>query len=468
MTTTSHSSPEVYPFASCLDTVVVHVPLDSLPIPRFDDEHARAVGRNGVAWEIAPGIRAEVGTQASGASRDADGLDGSVRVTLGPAILWSRTLAEIAALHPWLGCGELYAVHVAFDYRVIPLGPPADHLNKAEGLPSSHAHSAVVRGWVGDTHVLYELDRIGRSHSNPHFKGIDGATLYRGAADKGVQACLYYKTADHETCAGKVPHYLPLWNGTDWRGIVCGCGEHRQAALWSRCPLCAEVLRYDPVVRLEIRFPRVYLAEKSASLRFADAERAYQWSLHTLAMRAFTRTGSEPLPRSKPRDHVRSRFPWRRPRSTPGADRLTVTRADPTLTGVRRHHRDMRLSHERKLAAAALAETMQEYRHLTDDARDDDTPDPLTMAMTIARHERDSRHSAIHRIRSAVDAIAALHDAPRNVTLHTSSEHRIHRAALRSALRVLARLCFDIEIGASDVDYQSLLRVLLSTEQPTD
>lgn len=391
-------------FAVNLDTVVAHVLSDHAPTPPDD---AKRVGSSGVAWDVCDGLRCEVGTQHAGAA---------TRVTLGPAMLWRTPISGILAEHPWLGGAELFQVHVAADFLASEAPAPCDFLGR--GSLATYPHSREPVAWVVDTHVIYELNKLGRAGSAYIARG-DGASAWRGSREKSIQSLFYYKTARGERTSAAVPHYLPVWSGTRWRGIVCDCGKRSGVPLWSTCATCGSVVRYDSVLRNEIRFPRRYLSKKS--LLINDAESAIPWAYNCLARKAYTRPEF---------------FPWTWPKH-PGSERLTVTPSDPTLDGLKRHHADMLTHHSRGLSAAQEASSPADYRSAM--RADDDALSAALEAVTYHRQRADNLSACL---RDVISSLTAEHSDGRNVTRMTRQEHAAYRRGLARALALLERVEF--------------------------
>lgn len=401
------------PLCGNLDTVYAH----GAPTLPPDDATPHASG--GYSWSPAPGVRAEVGTWNAG--RD-------TRYTIGPAALWSVPMRDIAASLPPIR--EVYGFHYAVDFHV-PRECTVPVLRSStwgSTIVDSHRHSRHAADLIENTLVRWQRCRKGkRAGLGGIRRGYDGSTVWRGARET-QQTCLYLKTADHERCAGQVPHYLDTWTAHGYPGLVCDCGPSdldmvpplpsMSGAYKSTCPRCQTPVRWSPVVRLEQRFGRPYTKGHALSLLDVE-ERAANFAAASLGVRLTT---------SAPQV-------WRFGQVRP--ERLTVSDSDRSIEGLLRYHSAMARHHVTAFDSLAMRCDAEDRLGLAPETLKNMEAAIFDSSATTARAAVAGHGDTVARVRDAIDGLRDLAATPRNPRLRDAREHRNYVAGLREAIRAL-------------------------------
>lgn len=274
-----------------LDTLVVHRPRRALRDLEFAGAGEWERCGRGQRRELKEGAAVEIGTKDSGPTCE--------RWTIGPAQLWRRTIDDIGEEFGLLSA-DLYRVDVARDIDaadhdrgcgvpVLPLSP-AVRQRCVSRVVKRHGRPVEVSG-------LFPLSRPALSLVEAHALAWaagrpatvselktpgDDWWISRGAREKTTSLTVYHKTSTNPRYQRNILHYAPLWWRAGWPGAVCGCGAttaipgphvERGRVVIARCEVCGIAVRWSPVVRQEVRFPRVRLVGR----RWADLKHALGW-----------------------------------------------------------------------------------------------------------------------------------------------------------------------------------------------
>lgn len=361
-----------------IDTVVVAT-ADGPAIPESGITSA------GARWDVAPGVTIELGTPNTHKVSDDKGRPLPFRTTLGPEVLWHASLEAIEARAPWLAGGRLMQVHVCRDwYARDPYTQLPGEDFSADLRPfSPYLHAGVAQ--LLRCRTAWLAGRPARLSALLNGRPSEGATLYRGRREKAISCVVYHKTARHKTCDRLVPVYSDAWAAHGWPAGHLMCSLCRTLAPCSGLTLYADHCRarvdgqtirgvwmFPPVMRQETRWPSRYLRGR----RWSDLRFALGWPAEVAAW------DKTPL-RYESNRYAQFEPPRQR-------------RSAKLLTGLLKHHQDMRLHHDER--AAWL---------LTMGVRPPDDPLPVGQALARAAAEN-------HRLSLSVDACKAILDRYHN------------------------------------------------------